>query len=79
MSEEITVTKEIDLSGLNCPLPILRTKAAFANMGKGEVLKITVTNPEFLREIHNFSKQLGYPIVEENSGDSPMTFLLQKK
>lgn len=50
---------EIDLSGLNCPLPILRTKAALTKVASGEVLRITVTNPDSVREIDAFAKQSG--------------------
>ncbi|RTK99460.1 MAG: response regulator SirA, partial [Neisseriaceae bacterium] len=35
--------KEIDLSGLNCPLPILRTKKALAELQSGQVLKVWAT------------------------------------
>ena len=34
---------EIDLSGLTCPLPILKTKAALARLGSGELLKVVIT------------------------------------
>ena len=32
--------KELDVRGLNCPLPILRTKKSLVDMVTGEVLKI---------------------------------------
>lgn len=48
---------ELDLSGLTCPLPILKTKATLATMKPGEVLKIMVTNPDSVRELHVYAKQ----------------------
>ena len=78
MSDELSVTKEIDLTGLNCPLPILRTKAAFANLQSGDVLKVVASNTEYIHEIHTFSKQMGYPILEEQVDGDVLTFLVQK-
>ncbi len=59
---------EVDLSGLNCPLPILRTKAALTKMAPGDVLKITVTNPDSVREIGAFAKQSGGACEHEDLG-----------
>ena len=35
----MTFDKELDARGLNCPLPILRTKKALAELQSGQVLK----------------------------------------
>ena len=37
--------KELDARGLNCPLPILRTKKALTDMSSGQVLKVLATDP----------------------------------
>ncbi|HEX9432264.1 MAG TPA: sulfurtransferase TusA family protein, partial [Burkholderiales bacterium] len=37
--------KELDARGLNCPLPILRTKKALAELQSGQVLKVLATDP----------------------------------
>ena len=34
------VNLELDARGLNCPLPILRTKKTIAGLAAGEVLKV---------------------------------------
>lgn len=51
--------KEIDARGLNCPLPILRTKKALADMQSGEVLKVLATDPGATRDFQAFAKQTG--------------------
>ncbi len=56
--------KEIDLSGLNCPLPILKTKATLVNMNVGEVLKIILTNSDSVRELRIYAKQTGSSLHE---------------
>ena len=37
--------KELDTRGLNCPLPILRTKKSLTDMQSGQVLKVRATDP----------------------------------
>ncbi len=37
--------KELDLRGLKCPLPVLRTRKALARLGSGEDLVVLCTDP----------------------------------
>ncbi|MCP3869852.1 MAG: sulfurtransferase TusA family protein [Gammaproteobacteria bacterium] len=53
---ESETTREIDLSGLNCPLPVLKTKAALARLGKGERLRVIATHPDSVREFEMLCK-----------------------
>jgi tRNA 2-thiouridine synthesizing protein A len=47
--EEMTeFNHELDACGLNCPLPVLRTKKTLDKMASGEVLQIIATDPELL-------------------------------
>jgi tRNA 2-thiouridine synthesizing protein A len=71
--------KELDARGLNCPLPILRTKKALSDMASGEVLKITATDPGAVRDFHAFSKQTGNALLLSDSIDDAFIFFMQKK
>ncbi|MES9902333.1 MAG: sulfurtransferase TusA family protein [Sedimenticola sp.] len=42
------------MSGLNCPLPVLRSKTVLAAMGKGQVLKVVSTQSDSGREFAAF-------------------------
>ena len=42
--------EELDASGLNCPLPILRAKKALAGMEAGKVLHIIATDPGSVKD-----------------------------
>ena len=37
--------RDLDAKGLNCPLPILRTKKALSEMESGQVLRVQATDP----------------------------------
>jgi len=71
--------KELDARGLNCPLPILRTKKALSDMVSGQVLKITATDPGAVRDFQAFSKQTGNTLVSSDSTDDAFIFFMKKK
>ena len=71
--------KELDARGLNCPLPILRTKKALTDMASGQVLKIRATDPGSVKDFQAFSKQTGNSLLSSDATDDEFTFLMQKK
>jgi tRNA 2-thiouridine synthesizing protein A len=73
------VTKELDVKGLNCPLPILRAKKALAELQSGQVLKVTATDPGSVKDFQAFCKQTGNPLLEHKESPAEFTFFLQKK
>ena len=71
--------KLLDARGLNCPLPILRTKKALAEIGSGQVLKILATDPGSVKDFQAFSKQTGNALLLSEATDGEYTFLMKKK
>jgi tRNA 2-thiouridine synthesizing protein A len=71
--------KELDARGLNCPLPILRTKKALTDMSSGQVLKIMATDPGSVRDFQAFSKQTGNALLASDTSSSEFVFFMQKK
>ena len=55
--------KELDARGLNCPLPILRTKKALTELASGQVLKVMATDPGSVKDFQAFSKQTGHTLL----------------
>ncbi|MCB1760924.1 MAG: sulfurtransferase TusA family protein [Gammaproteobacteria bacterium] len=50
VAEALNSAVVVDLSGLNCPLPVLKTKAALAREPAGTLLEVIVTHPDSVRE-----------------------------
>ncbi|MBX3663655.1 MAG: sulfurtransferase TusA family protein [Burkholderiales bacterium] len=71
--------KELDARGLNCPLPILRTKKALTDMSSGQVLKIIATDPGAVKDFQAFSKQTGNELLSSDSANKEFTFFMKKK
>jgi tRNA 2-thiouridine synthesizing protein A len=71
--------KELDARGLNCPLPILRTKKALAEMASGEILKVLATDPGSVKDMQAFAKQTGNDLVNSAEAGGEYTFFMKKK
>ena len=61
--------KELDVRGLNCPLPILRTKKSLVDMTTGQVLKIIATDPGSVIDFQVFADQTGNGCPPDGGAD----------
>jgi tRNA 2-thiouridine synthesizing protein A len=71
--------REVDARGLNCPLPILRTKKMLNEMSSGQVVRILATDPGSVRDFQAFSRQTGNELLESGQAAGEFVFLLRKK
>ena len=71
--------KELDTRGLNCPLPILRTKKALTGLKAGEVLKIVATDPGSVKDFQTFCKQTGHQLMSHAEANGEFTFFMKHK
>ncbi|HEX5485289.1 sulfurtransferase TusA family protein [Limnobacter sp.] len=71
--------KEVNACGLNCPLPILRTKKALADMQSGQVLKVLATDPGSARDFQLFAKQTGNELLQLNEEQGTFTFFMKRR
>lgn len=70
---------EVDASGLNCPLPLLRLKKALMDMDSGEVVKVIATDPAAHLDFGVFTEQAGHQIVEFIKEPERQVFFIRKK
>ena len=70
--------QELDATGLNCPLPILRAKKTLTGMETGQVLRIVATDPGSVKDFEAFSKQTGNELLESGEEGGKFVFLLKK-
>ena len=71
--------KELDASGLNCPLPILRTKKALGELQSGQVLRIIATDPGSVKDFAAFCKQTGNELLSSAEAGGKYQFFMKKK
>jgi tRNA 2-thiouridine synthesizing protein A len=79
MTEVIESDRELDTRGLNCPLPILRTKKALNELTSGQVLKVVSTDPGATRDFQAFARQTGNALLGASEAAGEFIFYLKKK
>jgi tRNA 2-thiouridine synthesizing protein A len=70
--------RELDASGLNCPLPILRAKKSLGDMARGQVLKIISTDQGSVKDFEAFSKQTNNPLLSSAEESGKFIFFIKK-
>ncbi len=71
--------KELDVRGLVCPLPILRTKKSLADMITGQVLKVAATDPGAIIDFQVFAEQTGNELLSLSETAGEFIFYMRKK
>jgi tRNA 2-thiouridine synthesizing protein A len=79
MSEAIQFNLEVDAVGMNCPLPILRTKKALATMQSGEILKVRATDAGAAHDFPAFAKQTGNELLSSTTEGDVLVFFLKRR
>ena len=68
----------LDASGLNCPLPILKTKKALAQMDTGKVLEVISTDAGSVKDIEAFCNQTGNKLISNAENAGKYLFTIEK-
>ena len=81
MSDALNIpfNAEVDAIGMNCPLPILRTKKALATMQSGEVLKIKATDAGAAHDFPAFAKQTGNELLATTTEGDLFVFFMKRR
>ena len=69
---------ELDASGLNCPLPILRAKKSLEKMKIDETLLIITTDPGSVKDFEVFAKQTNNLLLSSSESDGKFNFVMKK-
>ena len=77
--EDMEFQKEIDARGLNCPLPILRTKKALNDMTSGQTIRIIATDPASVRDFQAFARQTGNELLEQQQEAAEYIHFLRRR
>lgn len=69
---------ELDTSGLNCPLPVLRARKALKALPAGARLTVTATDPASVNDFHAFCETAGFTLEDWREEDGRFTFVIAK-
>jgi tRNA 2-thiouridine synthesizing protein A len=75
----ITIAISLDLKGMSCPLPVIKTAKAMKGMHPGQVLEVYATDPGSVPDFKAWAQATGNPLVESSDKDGVFHFVLKKK
>lgn len=71
--------KEVDATGLNCPLPILRCKKGLSELSTAQILKVISTDPGSVKDFNAFCVQTGHELLQLDEDETSFTFYIKKR
>jgi tRNA 2-thiouridine synthesizing protein A len=74
-----TVTRTLDLKGLSCPMPIVKTARAMKEMASGEVLEALATDPGSVPDFAAWAKSTRNELIEQTEEGGVYRFVLRKR
>jgi tRNA 2-thiouridine synthesizing protein A len=74
-----TVTKTLDLKGLSCPLPIVKTAQALKTMASGEVVEALATDPGSVPDFIAWCRSTRNELIERTEQDGVYRFVIRKR
>ena len=74
----MTTTTKLDLAGLKCPLPALKTRKALKKLPPGDRLEVLCTDPLAVIDIPNLIRETGDKIEITERSQDRIVFLIEK-
>ena len=66
----------LDLKGLNCPLPVLKTGKALRTLAAGDTLIVEATDPMAAIDIPHFCREEGHQLTREEKDGGVLRFTI---
>lgn len=79
MSVEHDITETLDVKGLNCPMPVVKTKQSIDNLDDGDVLEVLATDAGSMNDIKGWAESTeGVELLEQVDGDDAYKHYVRK-
>lgn len=78
-SADVRADVQLDVRGLSCPLPILRTKKALAELSSGQSLCVQATDPGSVKDFAAFCRHTGNTLEHQSERDGVYVFVIRRK
>ena len=75
---DIKFEKELDLKGLNCPMPVVKVSKGIKEIEEGQILKAVATDRGSLSDMPAWAETSGNEIVETVEGDGEFIFYIKR-
>ena len=68
----------LDAKGLNCPLPIIKTKKMLKDLAVGQTLEVLATDPGSVADFAAFCRTTGNELVEQATDAGVFRFVIRR-
>lgn len=75
----VTFAMSLNLKGLSCPLPIVKTAKAMKDLPAGSVVEVFATDPGSVPDFKAWAQSTGNQLVESTQEGGVYRFVLKKK
>lgn len=75
----VSVAMSLNLKGLSCPLPIVKTARAMKDLAPGEMVEVFATDPGSVPDFKAWAQSTGNQLVESTQDGAVYHFILKKK
>ena len=79
MSDDIQVTKVLDLKGLACPMPVVKVSKGIKEVEVGQVIEAHTTDPGALTDFPAWAKTSGNEILKTDQADDVIKFFIARR
>lgn len=73
-----TIAKTLDLKGLSCPLPVVKTAQAMREAAHDDLIEVLATDPGSVPDFRAWAATTGNELVEHTEQDGVFRFLIRK-
>ena len=70
---------ELDVSGLLCPLPVLKARKRLETMAHGGILKVIATDPMAAIDMPHFCTEQGHVLLDQETRGAAFIFRIKRK
>ena len=74
-----SITTTLDLKGLSCPLPIVKTAKAMKALSSGHVVEVFATDPGSVPDFQAWCRATGNELVERTETDGTYRYVIRKR
>ncbi|HET9780878.1 MAG TPA: sulfurtransferase TusA family protein [Candidatus Dormibacteraeota bacterium] len=75
----VTIARSLDLKGLSCPMPIVKTAKAMKELKPGDIVEVFATDPGSVPDFKAWSNSTGNPLLESTEEAGVYRFIVKKK
>ena len=76
---QTTFETTLDVTGLLCPLPVLKTRKHLLGLASGSVLKVVATDPMSMLDMPHFCNEQGHRLLSQKADNGVFEFRIKRR